>query len=687
MQLCKKNSSYYYPLLTVKHYKDLPSARGLFLLACLMYSFQAISQNDYKPKLGQIDRASLEMTAYPGDSTADAVYLYDFGYVRFTYDNNIGIVMQMECWTRIKILKESALDRASVSLPFREGGEFKLDERINDLVGYTYNLEGGQIVTTKMERKTVKTEKLSDKYRAYKFNLPNVKKGSVIEYSYTKSTPLNLRDKPEGWSFQGSVPFKWSEYKIRIPYFLDYKMTMKGYLSLDVSDREQLNLNIGHSAYDGVGTSYRFVVKDAPAFRNEPFITTPSDYISHIDFELSAISVRGQIEKKYSQSWENVDETLNDISWFGGELKKSGYLKDIRESIKAETTEPEKRMQLAYEFVQNYMKWNGDYSLGSSDGVKKSFDAKKGNAAEMNMMLITLLRELGLDANPVVLSTRSNGQISVEFALMERFNYVISHVKIGDKEYLLDATNPYAKLGMLPEHALNGIGRLIPAKGMGRFLEITPKEGRTRLDMIDAVIDPGEGTIKGTYNISMAGYDALSWRGKYAGEADDVYKNELKKNLSEWRVDSISIVNKTEDLKGTVKVKCGFVIEPENASEDIIYLNPIMVGRWTENPLKSSERIYPLNLANGISQTVIANFRIPAGYKLDEVPKSEIISLPDKAGKFTYQVRQADNTIQVSSVIAVSKLQFLSEEYADLKELFERVVQKHAQTLVIKKVN
>ncbi|CAG4988696.1 hypothetical protein DYBT9275_00139 [Dyadobacter sp. CECT 9275] len=652
-----------------------------------MFSFQAFSQNDYKPKLGQIDRQSLEMTAYEKDSTADAVVLYDYGEVRFIYDSNLGIVLEMECWARIKILKESALDRASVSLPFRDGGEFKLDERIDGLVAYTHNLENGQIVTTKMDRKSVKTEKLSDKYKAYKFNLPNVKKGSVIEYSYTRSTPFNLRDKPDGWSFQGSVPFKWSEYRIKIPYFLDYKMAMKGYLSLDVNERQQENLTLGHSTYNGVGTSYRFVVKDAPAFRNEPLITTPSDYISHIDFELSGISVKGEIEKKYSQTWENVDETLNSVPWFGGELRKSGYLKDVRDNIKTTATDPEKRMLLAYDFVKDYMKWNGDYALGSSGGVKKSFDAKKGTAGEVNIMLTTLLRELGLDANPVVLSTRSNGRISTEFALMDRFNYVICHVKMGEKEYLLDATNPYAKPGMLPEHALNEIGRLVPSKGTGRFLEIVPKDSRSRLDMIEAVVDPAEGTLKGTYNISMSGYEALSWRGKYAGETDDVYKKELRKSLSDWKIDTITIANKSEDLLGTVKIKCGFTIEPENASEDVIYLNPIMVNKWTENPLKSPERIYPLNMASGISQTVIANIKIPAGYKLEEIPKSEIISLPEKAGKFTYQVRQADNMIQVSSVIVVNKLQFAAEEYGDLKELFERVVQKHAQTLVIKKVN
>ena len=134
----------------------------------------------------------------------------------------------MDTWVRIKILKESALDRASVALRYHDGDRMDRDERIEDLKGFTYNLENGKVVASALDKKSVKREKLSDVTYATKFNLPNVKKGSVIEYSYTRTTPLNLRDKPDTWSFQGSIPSQWSEYRIVIPHFLVYKMTMGG---------------------------------------------------------------------------------------------------------------------------------------------------------------------------------------------------------------------------------------------------------------------------------------------------------------------------------------------------------------------------------------------------------------------------------------------------------------------------
>ncbi|KAA6440446.1 DUF3857 domain-containing protein [Dyadobacter flavalbus] len=648
-------------------------------------SFNAFSQEDFKPKFSVVDHASLEMNAYPGDSTADAVYLYDYGDVTFSYDKLRGIMINMDTWVRIKILKESALDRASVSLPYYDGSSVDKEEVISDLRGFTYNLEGGKIVASALDKKSVKREKVSDVNYVLKFNLPNVKKGSVIEYAYSRTTPLNVRDKPDTWRFQGSIPSKWSEYRIVIPHFLSYKTTMSGYLPLYINKQEQTVVNVGHSRFDGQGIAYRFVVKDAPAFVNEPYITTELDYLSKINFELSSLYIPGEMTKHYSQTWSDVEKTLDEVNWFGGELRKSSYLKEKRDEIIRAAKTPEEKMEMAYSSIQNYMKWDGYAGLGSNGGVRKAYDNRKGNATEINLVLTTLLRELELECNPVLLSTRSHGQIYKEIPLLESFNYVISHVQIGEKEYLLDATQPYAKAGLLPEHALNGSGRLIPRKGAGRFLDIVPKDSQSKLEMINAEIIPEEGSVKGNYTISYGGYEALRWRGKYVNEPENVFHEDLKKQAPEWTIQNIAVKNASEDLKSTVNVTCDFELLDENSSPDVFYFNPMMAGRWASNPLKSKDRIYPLDLTSGIAHSYIGNFKLPDGYMLEEIPKPEVIVLPEKAGKFAYQIRQTGNVIQVNSSLLVNKTRFLPDEYHDLKEFFERVVQKHAQPLVIKK--
>ncbi len=665
--------------ISVRTFQTVTSVIFTFISIC------SLAQENYKPKLGFIERAALDMTVYPEDSTADAVVLYDFADVNFHYDERRGIMMTMKCWMRVKILKESALDRASVVLPYIDGNSYDNSEIIDDIKGYTFNMVDNKIVTSEMERKSITTEKVSGNYSMKKINLPNVKKGSVIEYSYTRTSPLTVRNEPATWTFQGPIPVKWSEYKLKIPQLLYYKMTMSGYLNLDISEKEPVNVSMGHSKFDGPGIRYRFVLKNVPAFNKEPFITTASDYISKIRFELGSIAWPGEMVQHFSHTWDQVDETFRDASWFGGELKRNVFSKELRDELLQKANDSTAKMNVAYTYIQKNMKWDESGGFGSRDGVKKAFDNKKGGATEINLLLTNLLRELGLDCDPVILSTRSHGRIFEHLPSFDAFNYTVSHVKIGNKEYLLDASQAFAKPGMLPQHALGEIGRVIPKKGKGYFVDLKPKESKNSLVMIEADILPEEGILKGSYGASLGGYDALQWREDYANETEQVYTDAFKKQYPEWKVDKVTVSNKSENLLGTVNVKCPFELEDENATPGVFYFNPMLAARMTENPLKAHERIYPLDLNTGISSSFIGTYKLPDGYVIEEAPKTEIITLPERAGKFLFQVQQTGNLIQVNSSMSVSKLMFVPDEYGALREFFERVVQKHAQPIVIKK--
>ncbi|MBE9465433.1 transglutaminase domain-containing protein [Dyadobacter subterraneus] len=654
-------------------------------LAVFLFTAKAFSQEDFKPKLGLIDRASLEMTAYPEDSTADAVFLYDYGNVQFSYVDQIGLVMIAKFWVRIKILKESALDRASVSIPYGESGSFIKDETISDIEGYTYNLVGNKIETTNLTRKSIIREKISSKYYGCKFNLQNVRKGSVIEYSYTKTTPLNFKDKPDTWTFQSTIPAKWSEYNITIPNMLYYKINMAGYVPLYISKRESVPINIGTSRLNGDGMAYRLVVKNSPAFSNESFITTPGDYVSKISFELSSISIPGETVKNYSQEWKDVDRTLLMDGGFGGQLKKFAFIKEIKAEIVKKSTDPTEKMNLAYAYIQQNIKWDGNGGLASKDGVKKAFENKKGNVSDINLMLTGLLRELDIEADPLVLSTRSNGRVFESIPLLEGFDYVVSHVKIGEKTFLLDATQRNTVPGVLPEFALAGIGRIVPEKNEGSFINLTPKLMLSRLEKIEADISPVDGTLKGKYSISLGGYEALRWRDKYVLEPESTYSDLVKKQNPEWEIDNFKVNNKNERLSESVEISYDFEIDSDGGNPETFYFNPMLTGRIKENPFKAPTRIYPVDFTAGSSTSFMGNFKIPDGYYIEEIPKVEIITLPEKAGKFAYQIKQNENMISVNSIVMLNRPSFSAEEYELLREFYDRIVKKHAQPLVLKK--
>lgn len=79
------------------------------------------------------------------------------------------------------------------------------------------------------------------------------------------------------------------------------------------------------------------------------------------------------------------------------------------------------------------MVWNGDYGKYTDQNISKAFKEGKGNVAEINLLLVALLKETGLQANPVLISTQSNG-IPI-FPTLEGFNYVIAGVRRVERLY------------------------------------------------------------------------------------------------------------------------------------------------------------------------------------------------------------------------------------------------------------
>ncbi len=653
---------------------------SIFLILFLSSWITSQAQNKVENKFGAISIQDAQMKSYPLDSTAEAVMLLDKADIRFDYDLNgdRGFLIITEYHTRLKILKKSALDRATIKIPYFDIGGGK-SEYIDNFEGMTFNEQNGQLSKTLVGKSNIFEEKITNNYFNKKITFPNVKEGSIIEYKYQLVSSMKAVDKPRTWYFQGSIPFKRSELNIIIPNIFYYKLMMGGYLSLDENvvgrDLTDMGINGLHSI---PSTSYHFLVKDAPAFRNESFITTAEDYISKIAFELSSISLPNEPIRNFTESWENIDKTLLENENFCLRLKHTNFIKDVAKLIdlKKDTLE---KAQIAYKYINSQFVWNGEKGIHCNE-LKKVFENKKGSATDLNMLYIALLRALEIDANPVILSTRSNGRIEKEHALLDRFNYTVAHAQINGKDLLIDVTNPYNRLGVLPEDCLNNIGRLI-GKNKSRFVPITAVEKAQEMRMFDVSIDGNKMNAK--YSYLAGGYIASSIRQELKNDGKEKFIQALKKANSELDIKDV-LFEEIENLEGNLKI--GFNYAEEFEKEEIIYFNPMLLeGKITNNPFKSLTREYPIDFTKPIEVSYYLNFDIPAGYMVSETPKNLVVNLPDNEGKFSYLINVANGKLQISSKVIIKKTFFLSEEYEKLKQFYDKIVEKHSEQVVLKK--
>jgi len=199
--------------------------KAITTLSALLLSFIIYAQKA-PIKFGDIPKADLVMTTYPEDESAPAVILEDYGeaYVSITASNASLIVKRH---VRIKILKKEGLKWADIAIQLYHSGA--AHEKVSNLKAVTYNLENGKITEHKLSKDGIFRERFNRNFNVEKFTMPNVKEGSVLEYSYTIYSDF-IANFPN-WQFQYTIPVRLSEYWEIIPDFFVMEKYMQGYIA------------------------------------------------------------------------------------------------------------------------------------------------------------------------------------------------------------------------------------------------------------------------------------------------------------------------------------------------------------------------------------------------------------------------------------------------------------------------
>jgi hypothetical protein len=454
-------------------------------------------------KFGKIDIENLKMTHYANDSSVSAIMLKDYGKAELIYDQIIGWQLHFKHHRRIKIFKKDGYKWADGSITLYH--DLDQSEEIRGLKANTYNLKNGKAVITKLDKKSLFSERIDKNRDAKKFTLNNVMEGSIIEYSYTVVSDFYYNSF-NSWQFQYSIPVLWSEYRTFIPEYYTYQKLFQGYLPflINTTDktekttktkhvesslmsnsasaiREGRISNVTYGEVKYIENSNRWVVENAPAFESEPYITTSKNYVSKVKFQLTTTHFSSNPYKNVMQTWGKMNTRYLEAEYFGRKVEGSGFLNAEVDAILANTTDDNSKVSAIYSFVKNNVGWSGQNRSTVDNSLKRAFDDKKGSSAEVNLILTSMLQKAGIDASPVLLSTRANGRIRKDVPNSSLFNYVICKVTLADGYILLDATDPYLPIDLLPKRCLNGEGWVVSENNSGWVKLATNKKSTTQV--------------------------------------------------------------------------------------------------------------------------------------------------------------------------------------------------------------
>jgi hypothetical protein len=106
---------------------------------------------------------------------------------------------------------------------------------------------------------------------------------------------------------------------------------------------------------------------------------------------------------------------------------------------------------------------------------------------------------------------------------------------------------------------------------------------------------------------------------------------------------------------------------------------------FKENPLKSTERKYPVEMPYTTDEVYVLDMEIPKGFVINEIPKSEKFLLDGTDGFFEYIIDNDETNIHLRSRIQINKTTFSPEEYSSLRDFFAFIIKKQSEQIVFKK--
>lgn len=674
--------------MTIQNYSCL-------VACCFILSGTVVQAQDKMPvKFGKVTPQDFTVTAGSLDSAADAVVVADFGTSAFVGNVKGWFNIEFHHSKRMRVLTKKGFDAAIITIPLYATD--KEAEKVEGLRATTYTLEDGKVVETKLDSKSIFENKVGKNEIEEKFTFPALKEGAILEYSYTQVSPFLFELQP--WAFQSQYPCLWSEYQVEMPNFFKYVTLSQGDLPFKVNttDSRQVNFHVtipggsdrdDHEDFEDNVVTHRWVMANIPALKEEQYSTTVLNYISKIEFQMSGIQFPfpGSLYKDVMGNWQSFNEELLKDNDFGVDLGRgNSWLDDDLNTITKGATGSLEKARKIYAYVRDNFTCTSNSGLELTNPLKTTYKTRNGNVADLNLLLTAMLVHEKIQADPVILSTRAHGFTNELYPLLSRFNYVVSKVVIDSTEYYLDASDPWLGFGQLPARCYNGYARVINKERPSYVvLDANARhEGKTTLVMISN--DEKSGLV-GNFQ-SLPGYDeALKMR---HGIKEHGQKDFLKNLQTAYSSDAV-VSNLQFDsllLPGQpLEEDYDFRLTPDTIA-NIYYFNPMMGEGYKENPFKSAERHYPVEMSSTIDETYTLMMEIPKGYVVDEMPKSAKVSFNTDEGFFEYLIVKDDQHIQFRSRIKLVKATYAPEDYATLRDFFGFVVKKESEQIVFKKV-
>ncbi|MDC8003173.1 DUF3857 domain-containing protein [Aureisphaera galaxeae] len=611
----------------------------ILLLICFLTFTAAVQGQDYK--FGKAIKNDVLLKQDVKFPEANAVVLFR--------EVTVFLGSEVEVYERIKIFNEEGYDHATVRIPYPD---------VKRVKGATYNLVNGAVEKTELDKNLIFTDEEIKGVKIKKFSFPNVNAGSVIEFSYRtdRGTFANIH-------LQHDIPIKREKIHVTNNTGAGVEILQNPRAFLDVARVEE-------------GKTTNFIANNVPALEHENYVYDMDVYRSFLKINVTAF---GDFYK--FNNWKSLGGKIISVDYFSQGMKAKKFYRDDIEAALGGEIDQLKKARIVYNLLRDKVKWNENYGYIPDQSVRETYKKGEGGLDDINILLVSMLESVGIDAAPVLVSTKRNG-IPLS-ASGSAFNGVLASAVIAGKTYLLDGAHHNSRFDYLASHFLNWQGLRIFQDHSFDWVTLENNNVSAKNIIGQASIDE-DLMISGNVRERHSGYYGIY----KDSEIEDLGENKIE-TILDYDADGLEVNEVKADAKKEGIVDVSFAFEMENAIDEIdgkLYFSPLLFTAIPENPFQKEERKYSIDFEYLLKDQTMMTIKIPEGYQVESLPEAIKFSLPDNMGSFIYRISAQGTNIQVQCAFQINTPLMPYDTYDSLKEFFKVRMDKETEKVVLSKV-
>ncbi|MGV0925080.1 DUF3857 domain-containing protein [Empedobacter tilapiae] len=615
-------------------------------LLFLLFTFYVNAQSK-DLKFGKISEQEINLIQVPFEKNADAVILSEEGKMDLTSSNYYLTVKR-----RIKILTEKGVEEANIQLSYYSKNR---DETISGIKGNTINIVNGVEQITPIDDKEIFDVSLNELYSAKRFTFPNVKIGSIIEYTYFKSSEHNFSI--DAWNFQHDLPTLSSKFRLNNKAYGTYSIITIG---------DGLN-----AKYKSKSSSTEWSLNNIQSYNQLKYVYNPEDQSERIKIQADNYHTDGT-KKPTMNAWKDL---IQDINTQYETFRNPSAIREVAQNIPNGKNEVE-TLKNIIEYVDSNVKWNRFYGIIPTRSNKTLLKEKSGSTADMNLLLNEILTAKGFETSMVMFSSRNHGQILFSYPIVNQFNSVLTVVKLnnGASNIILDASKlNKEQIEFGPLNVFNYYGIVIK-KGEAAFVKLNQKlsyyESLLKYDFLN--------------NGSLALYRKDKFNGYFYDDNVDE-KNVLNRFLTESldvRLDeeiNDKTIFETDSYVKNYKAKALIPNAPFYT-----FINPLreFLKQYTFDDINRQRKIefnYPY-LFN-----IQVKSKIPEGYEVVIDEKYKAHHKAELGLEYYQEAKVKDKQLILAIQFLLPEGVYEADKYNELKQFFEKIKTESLKEILMKK--